>query len=200
MLGLFIASCNTKNIEAPTAANQNNTPQILAPHKDKPSIDISSVSKRYDKGSNILFKLFAEAREKDGKLDSLFAAMSNMDYTWGDSTETVHTFINNNEAYYNNARVLIGSLSDSSLKKNSTALFKELEEKYKIKIKTHEALLANIESLKTNMEDQKIMTQLYVTAAMMENYQNNELPKAEPLQNMLAQYNMLIEQCKTYQQ
>ncbi len=183
----------------PAAVVQANpTPQILSGEREKPMINTRSYSKGSYRG-NILARLFAEAREKDGVLDSLIMQIDNIGNKWGDTTTVTNLFINNNEQYYNNASALIASLSDSSSAKNSRALFKDLEEKYKTKVKTHKELLATIEVLKNKIRDQKIMTQLYVTASMIENYQNNELPDTKPLQHIIDHYNALIEQSQAYQ-
>lgn len=198
LTSLFFCSCLEQQEKPAVVVQANPTPQILTGQKEKPIISTRSYSKGSYRG-NILASLFAEAREKDKVLDSLIIKMDNIDNKWGDTTTATNLFINNNEEYYRNASALIGSLSDSALSKKSRALFNNLEEKFKTKVKTHQEMLSTINALKDKIRDQKIMTQLYVTASMIENYQNNELPDTKPLQHIIDHYNALIEQSQAYQ-
>ena len=191
---LMMFSCNSN-----TPQNQQDiepvqlTPEVLVEESES---SYSLTSKRtYE---DVIMKLYNEALEKNPALAALDLAIQDMPRMKYDSIQSYQKYNGTNINYYNVALQYANQISDSITKRATVQLFSNLETQYKHSISKYNTLISMVESHQQELQDQLILMQLFVTQPMMVNYQKNELPNINQLENLLNQYRKLLKASKEY--
>ena len=182
-------SSSTYNEQVPT----NETPEALLDDKEYRT---SSYSKRGN--SDIITKLYQEALEKNSKLEKLNEAINNMGKWKSDSLRDYNNFSRTNNNYWTTAKRYINQLEDSGLKQSTLQTFLAIESNYRSKMAEYEKQMTVIKKKTLSLNDQLTLMKLFVTGSMMKNYQNNEKPSIKTLENIIDEYDKLIEETEEF--
>ena len=169
------------------------TPKVLEENKD---YNLTSFSKRYD--SDIILKLYDEAIKKSLKLENLNAKITNMSQVKHDSLAEYSAYSRTNNDYWLVANRYINQLQDSILKKSTLEIFKNIERKYETKISNYKQKLIIINEKTISLNDQLIILKLIITEPMIRNYQINETPDIQKLENIINEYDKLLKETEEY--
>lgn len=183
---LFIMGMSSNNIN-----NTNETPKALTEEKD-------SFSKRGK--SDLVEQLYSEAMEENDNLSKLNDDINKMRALKQDSLSSYNHFTQTNNSYWSSAKRHINRLQDAELKQSTLQNFQLLETNYKTDLSEYAQKLKTISTKTNSLDDQLTLMKLYVTEAMMKNYQKNEKPNIKSLENIIKKYDQLIEETKKYTQ
>jgi len=190
-------SCRNSIKESNTTGTEqevnNETPQALDEHSDFKSI---SISKRYT--SDIISELYDEAIDKSTKLKELNDEINKISEFKNESISEYSKFIQTNNNYWLTANRYINQIQDSLLKESTIEIFKDLELKFKSKMRSHKQKIMSINKKTLVLNDQLILMKLFITEPMMKNYQVNEKPNIKSLENIIYKYDELIKETKEY--
>ena len=103
-----------------------------------------------------------------------------------------------NSDYWSNVDSYVQRLSDSTLKESTMNYFSKLEANYRESMTEFDKKIEILDKRTINLSDQLILMQLMVTQPMMYNYQVNEKPSIELLDDLINDYDNLIEESKQY--
>ena len=172
------------------------TPQVFQDPKSTIDYELSSFSKRTD--YDIISKLFQEAIEKDSKLKKLNESLNNIGNLKRDSVAQYLAFNKTNDNYWSSVDNYINRMQDSTIKKSTREVFKNLRTNYQKEMSPYEQKIASITEKGIILNDQLILMKLIVTSTMMKNYQVNEKPEIETLNNLLKEYDKHIKASEEY--
>mgnify|MGYP003689084079 FL=1 len=89
-------------------------------------------------------------------------------------------------------------MQDSTIKKSTREVFKNLRTNYQKEMSPYEQKIASITEKGIILNDQLILMKLIVTSTMMKNYQVNEKPEIETLNNLIKEYDKHIKASEEY--
>jgi hypothetical protein len=191
---ILIASCSNREKRiADDSLIQNPTPEILNNDRDK---KVTSISRSYR--SDIVQELYQEAINKNDKLKLLNSRINEIDGIKDDSLELYNKFIQTNRSYYETVNDYINQISDSTIKNELKEFLKVIENKYKGRVSKLVTAVEAINSKTKLLNDQVILLKLLITEPMMRNYQINESPKIETINELGKMYDSLIKDVKPY--
>lgn len=182
-----IISCNNRN-ETPVQQQQE-TPKAL--QENSKDYSLISKSRSYD---NLVEELYNELAAKTPSLDSLEQSIDKVTESKKDSAEAFSFFNQKNTSFYNEAAAYTGRITDSSVKLRIKQLLDNSTANYKNKTTVHNNLLETIAKKDIALADMHIVLKLIKTMAVMEKYQNENLPSVKPLQAVAGQYDKVITQ------
>lgn len=157
---------------------------------------MGSFSKRYSK--DIITSLYEDAIKKDVGLKELNNKIENIEEIKKNDLEAYNQYTEFNTEYWRAVKKYSYQIKDSITHVKTQGFLNTLEKRYlKDELKYYKKNKL-IDSLSLKLNDQYILIQLAVTAAMMENYRKNEHPSIEPLDNLIKKYEALIEETKEY--
>lgn len=191
---LLFSCTDSATVENKNVAIENETPQALT-DKDY-DIESSWESKRYN--NNIIEKLYDEALENDKELAALNKQFNIALGYKNDSLTVYNKYINNNKTYWNLVSNYVHQLEDSILLKVTQKEFDILKSNYENRIEEHEKKIKVITKKSSQLKGQLVLLKLKVTAPMMLNYQENEMPSEEPLNQLIIDYDSLIKESKAF--
>ncbi|MFK8045704.1 MAG: hypothetical protein AB8B72_09420 [Crocinitomicaceae bacterium] len=151
---------------------------------------------RYDE--DIIMKLYQEALGNNDDLAALDSAINRMSDMEEDSLKNYLKYNETNLNYYSVANQYANRINDSLTKKVTIELFSNLEEQYKQTVSEYDTLEYLIGMKGHELQDQLVLMQLFITEPMMTNYQNNELPNINELENLLEEYKKLVKESEKY--
>lgn len=189
-------SCNKVNKESVDIETQeivNETPDVLV---ENSNFKLSSYSKRYD--SNIITKLFNEALEKDAELEQLNNEITLMYQFQNDSLPEFSKFDGINKNYWRSSLEYIEQIEDTILRKSSLEIFETLQSKYEISMADYDQKIDVIKKKTITLNDQLILMKLFITEPMIKKYQLNEKPDIRSLENIIKEYDKLINETQEY--
>ncbi|MBN2612345.1 MAG: hypothetical protein JXB00_12370 [Bacteroidales bacterium] len=189
---LLLFSCSGNKTKNDTQAIAEQTPDVLVNTKT----EISSLTKRYS--SDIIQNLFSEAVGKDPELKDLSDRINTISKLKNDSLATFREYDNNNSAYFTVANNYMNQLNDSVLRDEFKEIFNVMEAKYRNSISQHDSAIKNLDHKTEILNDWDIILKLSVTAPMIINYQKNELPDLNTLNNINTMYDTLIKETRTF--
>jgi hypothetical protein len=191
---IIITSCsNKKKRIADGSEIQNPTPEVLDNNRD---LKAASISRSYR--ADIIQELYQEAINKNEKLKKLNNRINEIDGIKEDSLEQYNKFIQTNRNYYETVDDYINQLSDSTIKSEFKEIFKVIENKYKVRVSKLVSAVETIDSKTKFLNDQVILMKLLITEPMISNYQINESPNIETINNLGKKYDSLIKDIKPY--
>lgn len=193
-LVLILVACKreskTQTMQAQAALE---TPEVL---NENSSFDVAKSYPRYNK--DIVQKLYQEALEKNEQLQQLDDQIAAIFEKSGDAVSEFHDYTNVSQEYWQTADRYINSISDTALRAKTAALFKSLAADYNASLKDHNEKIASITVRKASLQDQLYLLKLFVTQPMIKTFQENEKPDLDQLQQILKDYDSLINETKTF--
>ncbi len=175
--------------------NVHETPEVLEDHVKNEIY--GSLSKRYSK--NVIEQLYGEALEKDKKLKLLDKKIRHViSDSLEQKIESYRVYNDVNREYWNSAKNYAKTINDSLVKKSVIEIFDQLEKRYDKRVSAHEEKMDEIDKKILELNTQKALMKLFITAPMIENYQKNELPDIGELESLIEDYKEIIEETKDY--
>lgn len=187
-------SCTVRDKKTENVPVQDQTPEVL--ENKSADIDLKAISRRYE--DDLVQKLFEEAMDKDPGLKSITDRIEEIDKTKKDSLESYYKYLRTNKNYWMSANRYISRLKDSTFKKEMQEAFDRLESNYNNSISMYDSKVEQIASKSDMLDDKMILMKLAVTAKMIYNYQQNELPEISTFENLIKSYNDIIEETKPF--
>jgi hypothetical protein len=188
-----------------STSNKNNLDSEEDIAKETPHIllvDNNERTSSFSKGkhSDIITKLYKEAIKKNDKLNTLNDAINNIGKVKSDSLQGYRHFSQTNNDYWSTAKRYINQLQDSALKQSTLQTFLAIESNYRTKISKYEKKLSVINNKTLSLNDRLVLMKLFVTGAMIKNYQINEEPRIKTLENIINEYDRLIKETEEFSQ
>ncbi|MFK7946052.1 MAG: hypothetical protein AB8G11_00565 [Saprospiraceae bacterium] len=198
---ILTISCNWQKVESVEPENSETaTPEVLL-EEEKPSrsIDISYIKgSRYDK--DIVSQLYEEVLEKDAALKALNDKIVGMSSMQNDSLRAFNNYASQNSDYWEDTKNYINQIQDEALKASTAKAFEDLQKAFNNKIAVHESAKATIAKKSIALQDRFLVMKLMITQAMMNNYQKNELPDIQPMNDLIKEYDKLIQEAEQMSQ
>jgi hypothetical protein len=89
-------------------------------------------------------------------------------------------------------------IQDTVLREATRKNFELLEMAYKGKINKHITTKERLAKQVAELNDRLILMKLLITQPMMLNYQNNELPNVKSMEDLVKDYDKLIQETKGF--
>ena len=187
-IAILFSSCNNNRLTAPENKPKE-TPKALQTDNSVAESSFSLKKRGYD---DLVEELYKELVEKNAALSSLEHNIEKIKDNSTDSAEAFNGFDAKNNAYYSAANTHLNAIKDSVLKERIKLLLNNSTSRYKNKITAHNNLIAAINTKDITLDDLHIVLKLTQTLAMIEQYQNNDLPSTKSLENISKAYDKLI--------
>ncbi len=194
----FLFACSNDSVHQETVANgAGETPAVLSDNYSASDI-LETKSLRQKSYRDIVKKLYLEAVRKNEKLKELNEGIEQIRKEQYEVLGPLNSYQQTNEEYWNTADAYVNSIQDSLQKMRMQTFFKDFKKSYADQIFTHEKMNTALQARATDLESQLLMLQLMVSADMMKNYQKNELPAIGPLEELVEDYDVLIQSTKDF--
>ena len=194
VLTLIFTSCSDEKQDVP-APNEDATPTALL-EEESTEENRSYFGKRSWKyEDDIIKRLFDEACEKDKVLRDLTLQIKLMN---NDTLKAYFKYSSTNKDYWHTSENYIARINDSLLRASTAAVFEKMACDYEYRILDYSNLEETIYQRAINLEDQLILMQLMVTQPMINNYEVNEKPPIKLLEDLIKNYDDLINETKAY--
>jgi hypothetical protein len=178
ILVVIVCSCKEK---------KKNPPAILEGKK----IDVSSL---YKKRSNDLVEaLYEEIVNQSAELQELENQLAELKKQWPDSSEAFKRFNEKNAGYYTAAEQDLATITDSALKKKMRAIIAESRKNYTDSIAPWTKLDSLASKRAATLNDLHTLLKLVKTLPLIEDFQKNNNPSAEPGSTVISHYDELIQ-------
>ncbi len=201
----FVSCQNSEKEKEDIKTNQ--TPEVFQEHTVLE--DVSSYSKRGEY-ETLTDKLYNELIEKDAELKTIEEAIKNIKIspkTTYDNITKNNIFLVNNSKYYNelkpffndtiaNIKSYVAKIQDSTLRKKMIAIVLESEENYNAKVRNLERLNKLLERKSIELYDYRAALKIAETIKSMEDYQNNFKQDTTSLNELIKNYDDLINTIK----
>lgn len=165
---------------------------------DNAESSISSISKMesYSRQGNLVVTIYDELLKKDKTLQDLDEKIQDLRYKVNDVIKEYSSIIDKSENYYNDARLLAKSLTDSTAKKQIENEIKASSEKYNTKTQIISDLVSKIKANNAILHDQYVLFKIRKTLPEIEKYQNAHPLKTDSLDQFINKQNKLLEELK----
>lgn len=174
------------------------TPTILFETKDDYSLDNLSSIRGYQ--DDLIEELYQEALIKDENLKNLHDRIEALKKYKESELRDYQNYVSINESYWTALVHHLEGLEDTVLKQNLELRFQKLKSEYEESISGHQAKMAEIIHNENELNDQLATMKILISSLMIKNYQQNEKPDIEPLENLAIEYQNLISAEKNYNQ
>ncbi|MCC6289868.1 MAG: hypothetical protein IT249_18470 [Chitinophagaceae bacterium] len=185
--GLFILlvsiACNSNRKKV--------TPTVLENKK----INIEQAVKRGEE--DILEGLYREIADTTEVLKNFESALQELYKSKNDSLAPFSTFDNQNGNYYKSAEAHTKQIADSILRTNISMLISSGIKRYDSATNRHDSLVKNILLKETTLKDLHNALKIVYTLPVIEKYQQNNLPGAEPLEGFSTRQSEIIKLADT---
>lgn len=193
---IITISCNQR-VEPTEPENiETATPKVLLEEEKTARNIISSVKSRAYYEKDIINQLYEEALEKDAALKALNDKIVTMSSVKNDSLRAFNNYVVQNKKYWEDAKSHIEQIQDEALKASTTKVFEDLEKAFYNKITAHENAKSTIQQKTKILQDKFLVMKLMITHAMINNYQNNELPDINSIKGLIKEYDKLIKEAE----
>lgn len=186
---LVLGAC--KNPQ-PAPAQQQQTPEAL--QENNKDYSLVSKSRSY---SNLVEELYSELAEKEPALNAQEENIIKVTESKNDPAAAFNSFNQKNNTFYDEAAAFTARITDSSVKTRIKQLLDNSSTGYKNKTAAHNSLIETINKKDIALADLHIVLKLVKTMAVMEKYQNDQLPSLKPLQTVSNNYDSVITTTKT---
>lgn len=165
---------------------------------DNAESSISSISKMesYSRQGNLVVTIYDELLKKDKTLQDLDEKIQDLRYKVNDVIKEYSSIIDKSENYYNDARLLAKSLTDSTAKKQIENEIKASSEKYNTKTQIISDLVSKIKANNAILHDQYVLFKIRKTLPEIEKYQNAHPLKTDSLDQFINKQDKLLEELK----
>ncbi|MFT3948326.1 MAG: hypothetical protein QM763_15255 [Agriterribacter sp.] len=185
--GLFILlvsiACNSNKKKA--------TPTVLENKK----IAIEQAVKRGEE--DILEGLYHEVADTTEALKNFESGLQELYKSKDDSLAAFSTFDNQNGNYYKSAAAHAKQIADSILRTNISMLISSSIKRYDSATNRHDSLVKNIILKEAILKDLHNVLKIVYTLPLIEKYQQDNLPGAEPAEGFLMKQNEIIKLADT---
>lgn len=186
---LLIFSCNEDQ--------KNNSPVIEnAVDKAEPSVASSLSKGNYRGDTNMVYQIYDELVKNDKKLQSLDDRIIAVNNESSEITSEYEKIIGKSTNYYNDAKALTKSITDSLMRKEIEQKVQISADQYKLKTKTINDLINQINTNIGTLNDQYIVFKIQKTLYEIEKYQSAHPLKTENVENYITKQKSLIEELK----
>ncbi|WP_288437822.1 hypothetical protein [uncultured Chryseobacterium sp.] len=154
---------------------------------------------RYSDGGNLVHEIYHELIKNDKALQDLEVRIENTFKETEDVLSEYMNVIDKSETYYNDAKALTNSLTDSAAKKEIENALKLSSEKYHLKTQTTRDLIKKIKANKIALYEQQMVFKIKKTLPEIEKYQNAHPLKTDQLNQCIKKQNDLLAELKKIQ-
>lgn len=189
-LFLLIFSCSKNRSE--------NKPIVENAVDNAESSVSNSITKgtRYSRGTNMVDQIYNELIKNNKNLQTLDNKINNIDDKTDETTLEYNDIINKSETYYNDAKSLVRSVTDSITKKEIEKEIEISSEKYDLKTKNIKDLINKINQNRDKIHNTYIIFKIKKTLPEIEKYQNAHPLKTDSLENFIKKQNLLLNELK----
>lgn len=185
--GLFILficiACNTNR--------KKEVPKVLENKK-------ASVEKAAKRGEEDLVDgLYNEAVSTNEALKNFESGLEQLSKSKDDSLDSFGIFDSQNKKYYTSASGHAEGISDSVLRSNVKMLISSSLANYDSVIYRHDSLVKNILTRETTLKDLRSILKIVYTLPLIEKYQDDNLPSAEPIQGFSLRQDEIMKLADT---
>lgn len=193
---ILIIGCGKTAEQTPEP--ENATPKTLAEPTSGGVLNSDTKFSRAYYEDDIIEKLFAEALEKNEQLKKLHDKIIAMPNIQSDSLVAFNQYQSNNEQYWEVTNQYLEQIQDTVLRAATRKNFELLEMTYKGKINKHITAKERLAKQVAELNDRLVLMKLLITQQMMLNYQNNELPNIKSMEDLIKDYDKLIQETKQF--
>ncbi len=202
LLLIFISCEDVENAEqtqpiaeiSPETLDNSET-TIRTTIKESFSSDISWKSYR---DRDIIKILFEEAIEKNKDLRLLVEQMEVAQNSKSDTLNSTKNYLSNNELFYNQVDEYLENIKDSVLEERMSLLFDREEKQFQKQVKNLKKSKDLIHQKSILLNQQLVLMKIFIANSMMKNYQKESLPDTKSLEDLIENYDILIEETKEY--
>ena len=191
---LLIFGCTPKENKPVAILNEKKTPESLQNNKSR--TPLGSISKRYK--DDIIDQLYQEALEKDPELKKLDKRINKIRHITRDSLKALNQYKKNNDEYWRTADAYINRIQDSITRESIRKIYQNSQATYVKSIAKIDHKTDSIQLKSQQLIDQHIVMKLFITQAMIQNYQKNEKPQEIPLDYLNKTHKQLLKETKKY--
>jgi hypothetical protein len=155
------------------------------------SVDVSGLNKRKD--TDLVEILYKELLDKDASLQQLEDELNKLEQSKDDSLKTFSLYEKNNKEYYSIYEKHLNNIKDSFLRKRTRKLLDSSLQNYKKKIAHQQKVYDSTNEMYTTISDLHWLLKLSKTLAVMENYQDNNIPDTLTLRRIMEKLNGVIQ-------
>ncbi|WP_312076784.1 hypothetical protein [Chryseobacterium sp.] len=185
-LSLLIISCEQKSRNIPLENN-------VVDHVESSS----SISLKGSRGQgNMVFDIYSELLKNDKSLQNLEQKIENVNKETNSVISEYQKILNKSENYYDDAKQLTKSITDSMVKKEIERDVKFSSERYNLKTKKIKDLIVQINKNTNIIQDQHTIFKIKKTIPEIEKYQNAHPLKTDNLENFINKQNQLLNELK----
>ncbi|SMO64896.1 hypothetical protein SAMN06265171_10433 [Chryseobacterium rhizoplanae] len=189
ILALSFLSCReNKSQQVPAIEN--------AVDNAESSVSSSIRKNTYSRDGNLVHEIYQELIKNDKALQDLDKRITVINQETEDAMTEYDDVIQKSETYYNDAKALSNSVTDSVTKKQIEKEIKASSGKYDIKTQTIRDLIVKIKANRTTVHDQYLVFKIRKTLPEIEKYQNAHPLKTDSLNQFINKQNQLLEELK----
>jgi hypothetical protein len=177
------------------ACSQQTPENAKAPAIPEPLEDNSGEYTLLSKGrgyDDLVQELYNDIVEKNKSLQELEMSIKNIQSSKFDSLKAFTNFNQKNATYYATANKYLGQIKDTVLRKQMENTFIGSNAKYKNLIQAQQNLADQTAALSAKLNDLHIMLKLTTTLAVMERYQQSQLPSKQSTAAINQTYTQLL--------
>jgi hypothetical protein len=178
---LTIYSCN--NDEEYKPKKSKNIPSAL-------SVDVGSLKR---KDTDLIENLYKEISAKDASLKKLEIEIDKLETGKDDSLKAFADYDKNNIDYYRTFEKHLKDIQDSVLRKRMKKILDSSLVHYKSKLNSQRKVFDSTNTLYTSLSDLHWVLKLSRTLAVMETYQDNNIPDTTRLKNTIEKLNNTLK-------
>lgn len=155
------------------------------------SVDVSSRMKRSD--TDLVETLYKEVLNKDPSLMQLENEINALKENKTDSLKTFSLYEKNNSDYYAIYQKHLAEIKDTVLRARMKKMLDSSTVNYKNKIKAQQKIYDSTNNMYNTLSDLHWLLKLSKTLAVMESYQDNNIPDTTTLLNTLDKLNNTVK-------
>jgi len=182
---IFIVSC--KDEEQYKPQKSKGIPNAL----QEKSVDVSELRKR--EKADLIEVLYNELVEKDAALKQLEKEINAIQESKADSLKLSTLYEQNNSAYYSTYENHLKDIQDSLLRLRMKKILDSSLIKYRKKFKEQQNISDSTNELYNALSDLHWILKLSKTLAVMENYQDENMPDTTTLKRTIERLNGIIQ-------
>ncbi len=193
-IALVTISCNLRNtneeIDEVLSAQENSTTTARQP--TKLSSDYSRVQE------DLVQKLYNEELLKNKKLQQLDFDINKLRETTTENFRISEKYKSINAKYFESAKYLTMSISDSIARNEMTEFFAELENNYSNKLKPLHKSISQLENAFKDLNDRESIIKLVNSIEPMIKYQENKIPSSLGIDSLTQSVNNLLKNSEEF--
>ncbi|MET3036430.1 hypothetical protein ABXT08_10030 [Chryseobacterium sp. NRRL B-14859] len=197
MKKIFFASVLTLSILSCRENKPGNNP-VIENAVDNTESSVSSITKntRSSRNENLVYSIYSELLKNDKTLQDLDKRITAVNNETESVIQEYSNIIDKSETYYNNAKALSSSVTDSIEKVEIKKEIQLSSDKYELKSQIIKNLIKKVTANRVTLHDQYIIFKIRKTLPEIEKYQNAHPLKTDSLDSFINKQNKLLEELK----